>query len=162
MLGNSYNTESKFADKVINYSWEEISLTEGISRERHYSAITTKKDITKTVEDVSTAQNIFRLSPPKPDKAPQLSKYAVPRKTVDAVITAVYENSVHCKVLVEQGPIKIQLPMALMPEKPYLGMPISIALDKSSGYVTPIVKVREAPEVDPSELKELDRLINSL
>lgn len=162
MLGNSYNTESKSVDNGINYSWEEISLTEGVSGERHYSVITAKKDIKKTVKDVSTAQNIFRLSLPKPDRAPQFSKYAIPRKAVDAVITAVYENSVHCKVLLEQSPIEIQLPMALIPQKPYFGMPISIALDKSSGYVTPVIKVREAPDVDLSELKEIDKLISSL
>ena len=85
------------------------------------------------------------------------------KKEVDAVVIAIYDVLVTCEVLLGSENVEIQLPLALFPQKPYYGMPISISLDDSSGYTVPVIRVRSVPEESQEYNKtELAELIDGL
>ncbi len=97
------------------------------------------------------------ILPAKTAKKPAL------KQEVDAVIVAVEDVSVVCEVLLESGNIEIQLPKALIPKKPFYGMPVSISLDESSGYTVPVVRERAvADESQDFSKEELAALVDSL
>jgi len=159
-------TESISSKGSIEYFSQEITQTIPPDQKIQFYQFTTNGGQQNyTEEELTQPENRFRLiTDTKTVKrhSSQAEKKEV-REFVDAVITKIYENSVYCKILLNDDSFEIQLPNALMPEGIFEGMPISIGLDRACGYVTPVVKRRKNTDVDiDEELEELDRLISNL
>jgi len=161
-------TEITGSEDSIEYTPHEFTQTISASSDQNvqFSPIKSSREQPDYTEDeLLQPENRFRS--PDESKGAEGSSSTVERKElrefVDAVITRIYENSVHCNILLGDDSFEIQLPVALMPENIFEGMPVSIGLDKSSGYVTPVVQKREIHEIDSAgDSEELDLLISNL
>ena len=154
-------TNASYDDSLKLLSVGELKRTESSTSD--FSPLTYDDISEKTRHEVKEEGRIsFRLIsnnnlPAKTAKKPTR------KQEVDAVIIAIEDVSVVCEVLLESGNIEIQLPLALVPQKPFYGMPISISLDESSGYTVPVVRERAvADEPQDFSKEELAALVDSL
>jgi hypothetical protein len=154
-------TNVSYDDPLKTFVVEELKRTE--SSIDGFSPLNYGDISEKTSHEVKDEGRIsFRLIsndniPSEPVNEPAL------KQEVDAVIIAVDDVSVVCEVLLESGNIEIQLPKALIPNKPFYGMPVSISLDESSGYTAPVIRKRVVADESPNFSKEeLTALVDSL
>ncbi len=162
---NDYCTEIESGDgNIHNFSVDKISETATNDSTATTYLLNSKETIFKTEIKVESTGNRFSLSSEGDivkDEEPSAGMDS-PRKAVNAVVTAIYEDSIHCRILLDEDTFEIQLPSVLAPENVYWGMPVSIELDRTSGYVTPVIKAREVPDVEHEEMAAIDKLIDSL
>ncbi len=140
----------------------ETSSTSMSSTPSFFSPVS--ENVTETKAREEDSGRLFRISFEE-DSCENIQPAAldVSSKSVNAVVTGIYKESVLYRVqLGDDEYVEIKLPRALAPDNIFWGMPVSIELDRSTGYVRPVIKERQAPPVDTEELSELDRLIDRL
>lgn len=122
-------------------------------------------EIDKTVEKNVYSGNIYSLKTITTEekiKDEKLSEQEY-KNDVNGSVLRVEDVSVICELYLNEESVEINLPRSFFPDNVYYGVPINLSIDESSGFRTPVIKIRQVSEDTKNISKEeMEDLINKL